>query len=98
MKYLTKTVETYRVATEEEAAKVIEEAKQDNRFSLIKYEAVHKEKKAKGEIIDEWIRVTLHKAFNSESEPEAYIDLQYKREAGFFPEPIGTESITDNNE
>ena len=98
MKYLTKNVETYRVATEEEAAKVIEEAKQDNRFSLIKYEAVHKEKKAKGEIIDEWIRVTLHKAFNSESEPEAYIDLQYKREAGFFPEPIGTEDNDDNDE
>lgn len=98
MKYLTKTVETYRVENEAEAAKVIEEAKQDNRFSLIKYEAIHKEKKCKGEIIDEWIRVTLHKAFNSESEPEAYIDLQYKRETGFFPEPVGTKNIDDDNE
>lgn len=91
MKYLTKTVETYRVANETEAAKVIEEAKADNRFSLIKYEAVHKEKKAKGEVVDEWIRVTLHKAFNDEAEPEAFIDLQYKREDGFFPEPVNPE-------
>lgn len=91
MKYLTKTVETYRVADEAEAAKVIEEAKTDNRFSLIKYEAVHKEKKAKGEVVDEWIRVTLHKAFNEEADPEAFIDLQYKRDKGVFPEPIEKE-------
>lgn len=91
MKYLTKTVETYRVANEAEAAKVIEEAKADKRFELIKYEAVHKEKKAKGEIIDEWIRVTLHKAFNEETEPEAFINLEYKREEGFFPEPVNPE-------
>lgn len=88
MKYLTKTVETYRVANEAEAAKIIEEAKTDNRFSLIKYEAVHKEKKSKGEVIDEWVRVTLHKAFNEEAEPDSYIDIQYNKEEGFFPEPV----------
>ena len=42
--------------------------------------------------------ITLHKAFNSESEPEAYIDLEYKREAGFFPEPIRTEDNDNNDE
>lgn len=88
MKYLTKTVETYRVANEEEAAKIIEEAKQDRKFALVKYEAVRKEKKSKGEVIDEWVRVTLHKAFNSEAEPDSYIDIQYKREEGVFPDPI----------
>lgn len=88
MKYLTKTVETYRVANEAEAAKTIEEAKTDPRFTLIKYEAVHKEKKAKGEVIDEWVRVTLHKAFNEEAEPDSYIDVQYNKEEGYFPEPI----------
>lgn len=97
MKYLTKTVETYRVANEEEAAKVIEEAKADNRFSLIKYEAIHKEKKAKGEVIDEWIRVTLHKTFNDEVEPEAFIDLQYNREAGFFPEPVKSKNSEEED-
>ncbi len=88
MKYLTKTVETYRVENEAEAAKIIEEAKQDKRFALIKYEAVHKEKKSKGEVIDEWVRVTLHKTFNDESEPDAYIEVDYNREPGYFPEPV----------
>lgn len=91
MKYLTKTVETYRIADEAEAAKVIEEAKKDPRFVLAKYEAVHKEKKAKGEVIDEWIRVTLHKVFNTEAEPDSYVEISYKKEDGFFPEPIKIE-------
>ena len=86
MKYLTKTVETYRVANEAEAAKTIEDAKQDRRFVLVKYEAVHKEKKSKGEVIDEWVRVTLHKAFNEEAAPDAEIEIDYKRTPGFFPE------------
>ena len=88
MRYLTKAVETYRVANEAEAAKMIEEAKTDNRFALIKYEAVHKEKKAKGEIIDEWIRVTLHKAFNEESAPDSEIEVNYKKTICAFPEPV----------
>lgn len=88
MKYLTKITETYRVANEAEAARIIEEAKMDKRFALIKYEAVHKEKKSKGEVIDEWIRVTLHKSFNDEAEPAAYIEVEYKKEDGFFPDPI----------
>ena len=88
MKYLIKSVETYRVATEAEAAQVIEEAKRDNRFALVKYESVHKEKKAKGEVIDEWCRVTLHKVFNDEVEPDSYVKVDYEKQAGFFPSPI----------
>lgn len=88
MKYLIKSVETYRVATEAEAAQVIEEAKKDNRFALVKYESVHKEKKAKGEVIDEWCRVTLHKVFNDEVEPDSYVKVDYEKQAGFFPSPI----------
>lgn len=88
MKYLIKSVETYRVATEAEAAQVIEEAKKDTRFALVKYESVHKEKKAKGEVIDEWCRVTLHKVFNDEVEPDSYVKVDYEKQAGFFPSPI----------
>ena len=95
MKYLTKTVETYRVADEAEAAKVIDEAKQDKRFALVKYEAVRKEKKSKGEVIDEWVRVTLYKAFNSEAEPDSYVEINYKKEDGFFPEPVKDEEEED---
>lgn len=88
MKYLIKSVETYRVATEAEAAQVIEEAKKDTRFALVKYESVHKEKKAKGDVIDEWCRVTLHKVFNNEVEPDSYVKVDYEKQAGFFPSPV----------
>ena len=98
MKYLTKTVETYRVATEEEAAKIIEEAKHDRGFTLAKYEAVHKEKKSKGEVVDEWVRVTLHKVFNDEAEPSAYIGIEYNREDGYFPEPKVTYDNDEEND
>ena len=91
MKYLTKIVETYRVATEAEAAQVIEEAKKDKRFALVKYESVHKERKAKGEVIDEWERVTLHKVFNDEKEPDSYVKVDYTKEPGFFPAPVDEE-------
>ena len=91
MKYLTKVVETYRVATEKEAAQVIEDAKKDSRFALVKYESVHKEKKQKGEVVDEWERVTLHKVFNDEKEPDSYVKVDYQKEPGFFPSPVDNE-------
>ena len=91
MKYLTKIVETYRVATETEAAQIIEEAKKDNRFALVKYESVHKERKQKGEVVDEWERVTLHKVFNDEKEPDSYVKVDYEKQAGFFPNPISND-------
>ena len=53
-KYLISVTETYRVDTETEAAKIIEEAKVDGKYVLSKYSSVKKERKQKGEIIDEW--------------------------------------------
>ena len=90
--YLIKTVETYRVDTEAEAKRIIEEAKEDSRFELIKYEATKKEKKAKGEVVDSWTRVVLHKAFNTEAEPTTTINISYDIQQGAFPEPIETEN------
>ena len=54
MKYLLKTVETYRVATEDEAKKLIEDAKKDRNFTLVKYLSEIREQKSKGEVIDSW--------------------------------------------
>lgn len=87
--YLIKAVETYRADSEAEANRAIEEAKKDDRFELIKYEATKKEKKSKGEVIDEWTRVTLHKAFNTEAEPTAIVDVNYNIEQTVFPEDEG---------
>ena len=63
-KYLVSTVETYRVDTETEAVAAIEEAEQDNSYILSKYTNEHKEQKSKGEVVDEYWKLTLTKFFN----------------------------------
>ena len=78
MKYLLKTVETYRVATEDEAKKLIEDAKKDRNFTLVKYLSEIREQKSKGEVIDSWYRVTLTKAFTDEKEPDTTVIINYK--------------------
>lgn len=87
MKYLLKTVETYRVATEDEAKKLIEDAKKDKNFTLVKYLSEMREQKSKGEVIDSWYRVTLTKAFTDEKEPDTTVIVNYQSYAGAFPSP-----------
>ena len=77
MKYLTQVVETYRVDSEDQVLEMIEEAKQDNRFTLVKHASQYKERKAKGEVIDAWYRVSLTKNFTDEKEPEANVTISY---------------------
>ena len=62
-KYLLNVVETYRVDTEEESEELINEAKSDGSFELTKYNCEHKEKKAKGDIVDEEYVVKLTKQY-----------------------------------
>lgn len=88
MNYLTKVVETYRVANEAEAKKLIESAKMDKSYTLSKYSSEYKCSKSKGEIVDEWFRVILTKDFNVEKEPDQYVEINYSTQEGFFPEPI----------
>ena len=95
MKYLVRSVETYRVATEAEAKRTIEEAKAEKGYSLSKYSSEYKCTKAKGEVVDEWYRVILTKDFNVEKEPDKYVDVTYAVEDGFFPESTKEE---DENE
>lgn len=64
MNRLLNVVETYRANTEEEAKSLIEEAKADSSFILSKYSSEHKEKKAKGEVIDECYIVKLTKVYS----------------------------------
>lgn len=73
IKYLLTTTETYRVENENDATALIEAAKKSTKYSLTKYNCVHKEKKE-----DEWWTVTLVKLFNLEKEPEnSFIDVSY---------------------
>ena len=77
MKYLTKVVETYRLANEKEVEVFLKELKADRRFTVAKYSSTKKEKKSKGEVIDEWIRFEVTKLFNDEQEPNDIINVDY---------------------
>ena len=79
-KYLITTTEVYRVDDEIEVQNLIEEAKHDPMYTLIKYNREYKEKKSKGETVDEWYKVTLVKSFNNEKEPERRINISYEGE------------------
>lgn len=61
---LYKRTEEWRVNDEMEAKALIEKAKADEGeegYELKSYKMVKKDKKSKGEIIDEWVIVTLVK-------------------------------------
>ena len=77
-KYLVSTTEVYRVDTENEAVRAIEEAKQDNSYMLSKYASEHKERKSKGEVIDEYWKLTLTKSFNNIKEPDSIVEVSYE--------------------
>lgn len=79
-KYLVSTTETYRVDTEAEATQAIEEAKKDGSYVLGKYTSEHKERKSKGEVIDEYWKLTLTKLFNDIKEPDSYVRVEYEVE------------------
>lgn len=68
MKAILNVTEVYRIDTEEEVQIAIEEAKQeanDEGYILKGYSSKVKEKKSKGEIIDNGYEVTLKKEFNT---------------------------------
>lgn len=81
MKYLINVVETYRVDSEPEAAALIKEAKENSEYTLKKYSSIKKERKAKGEVVDTWFRVSLTKEFTDEKEPEDEVTVNYTKGA-----------------
>jgi hypothetical protein len=80
MRYLIQTVEVYRADTEAEAQGIITEAKQAGEYVLTKFASEKKEVKAKGEVIEEYFKVTLTKVFTSIKEPEAIATVIYEVE------------------
>lgn len=78
MRYLIQTVETYRADTEAEAQGIITEAKQADEYTLTKYSSEKKEVKAKGEVIDEYYKVSLTKVFTSIKEPDIIAHITYE--------------------
>ena len=83
-KYLVTATEVYRADDEFSATKLIEDAKEDSRWTLTKYNCEHKEKKSKGDVVDEWYKVTLVKAFNDEKDPITDVEVSYEVDNGEF--------------
>ena len=84
-KYLCQTQEIYRVDSEAEAANLIEAAKKDNTFTLLKSSTEYKTIKAKGEIVDEYWKTTLVKHFTDLKEPDCTVSVNYTVDQGYFP-------------
>ena len=84
-KYLCQTQEIYRVDSEAEAANLIEAAKKDNTFTLLKSSTEYKTIKAKGEIVDECWKTTLVKHFTDLKEPDCTVSVDYTVDQGYFP-------------
>ena len=78
MKFLISTTEIYRVDSEAEAEQLIQDAKKDDKFDLLKYTTEKKDLKLKGEIVDTYFKVSLNKAFNELKEPLNEVDINYE--------------------
>ena len=77
-KYLCSVVEVYRVDNENEADELIAEARDSRIFDLKKSSAQKKEVKAKGEIVDEFVLVSLTKSIQDPKAPEIQVELNYE--------------------
>ena len=86
MKFLIKVVETYRVDTENEVEQFISDLKEDSSFALAKYGSTHKQRKEKGEVVDEWQEVTVTKLFNDAKYPNTEVDITYEVTGFTMPE------------
>lgn len=69
MKYLVTQTDVYRCDSEKEAEVFLSNLKSDHTFEVVSSKMEKKELKQKGEIIDEWIRLTVKKKVNDEKEP-----------------------------
>lgn len=67
MKFLITRTDVYRCDDEKEAENFVKELRAHE--NVIASSLQHKEKKAKGEVIDEWTRLTVKLAYNDEKEP-----------------------------
>jgi hypothetical protein len=77
-KYLIQTTEVYRADSETEAQEIIGAAKAAAEYTLTKYSSEKKEVKAKGEVIDEFYKITLAKTFTDIKEPDVQVDVIYE--------------------
>jgi len=78
-KFLISVTEVFRVETDEEAKKLIEDAKNSAMFELYKYGSEFKEDRKTEET---YYKVTLNKVFNNIKEPMQHIKPDYLEDYG----------------
>ena len=78
MRYLINTTEVYRVKTMEEVEALQEAVKSDGRYEVGSFSYKAKNKKQKGEIIEEWYQVSVKKVFNDEKDPFTTVNVDYE--------------------
>lgn len=69
MKYLINQTDVYRCDSEKEAEAFLKQLKNDYSFEITSSTMSKKELKQKGEVVDDWIRLTVKKKYNEEKEP-----------------------------
>ena len=77
VKYLLKSVNTYRVHTVTEVEELHEELKHDPNFELTAFSYTTKDIKVKGEVIDQYQVVKAQLVFTNEKEPECQFEVEY---------------------
>lgn len=78
MKYLVNTTEVYRVDTMAAVEALQAAVKADSRYEVASFTYKAKNKKLKGEIIDEWYQVSVKKIFNDEKDPYTEVSIDYE--------------------
>ena len=97
--YITRVTEEHYLTSEKEAAELIEKAKKDSRFTLLKSSTEYKPIKEKKEIVDEMWKTTLVKVFNDDwKNPVATIKIDYTIDHGAFPDPVLKEDEDEEDE
>lgn len=69
MKYLINRVDNFRCDDEDEAQAFLESLKENSEGVIVASSIARKERKVKGEVVDEWVRLTVKTIFNDEKEP-----------------------------
>ena len=87
-KYLIKTTEVYRCDSEQEANELINLAKAADVYTVTKTSSEIRSLKQKGEIVDEWRRVTITKTFTDEKEPAEQINVMYGYPTGYMEKRV----------
>lgn len=77
VKYLLKSVNTYRVHTVAEVEQLHEELKHNPLFELTAFSYTTKDIKIKGEVIDQYQVVKAQLVFTNEKEPETQFEVEY---------------------